>query len=376
MKKQIIKVGSDVLQLIYNGMKCRPQKKQVAFLSRQGNSPGLDFVMLGEELNKRDIPYVMLCRKMGDGLAGKAEYAFHILKQMSVIAASKVAILDSYCIPISILKHRDNLKVIQMWHALGAMKKFGRSILDMPEGRDSVTADAMRMHCGYDYIFTSSEKSRPGFAEAFGYPEDKLTVMSLPRVDALLDEERNAKLKAEITAEYPVMKNKYNILYAPTLRVNKDMNDAVRELINAVDTDRYNLIIKAHPLMSVETDDVDDAGIIVDRKHSTIDMMSACDCVITDYSAVTYEAAIKGLPLIFYAYDKSEYVEGRNWYLDYDSKMPGPICADAASVMREISQGISEEYCNKEKTFADEYIEKKENCTQEIADLIEKLLNE
>ena len=64
----------------------------------------------------------------------------------------------------------------------------------------------------------------------------------------------------------------------------------------------------------------------------------------------------------------------REFYLDYDKDMPGPICSTAEEVIREIEQGDEKGYRKKAKDFADLYIEKKENCTAEIADLVESLL--
>ena len=61
-----------------------------------------------------------------------------MLRQMYHAATSEIVVLDTYCIIISLLKQRKSLKVIQMWHALGAMKKFGYSILDKGEGTDGL----------------------------------------------------------------------------------------------------------------------------------------------------------------------------------------------------------------------------------------------
>ena len=69
-----------------------------------------------------------------------------MIKQMYHIATSRVVILDSYCIVISILKHKKKLTIIQMWHAMGAFKKFGYSIIGKSEGTSKKIIDLMRMH--------------------------------------------------------------------------------------------------------------------------------------------------------------------------------------------------------------------------------------
>jgi CDP-ribitol ribitolphosphotransferase len=301
-------------------------------------------------------------------------YMGPLLRQMHYLATSKVAVLDSYCIPACLFPKRDGLKVIQMWHALGAMKKFSKSILDKPEGKSSKIASLMKMHEGYDYIFTSSEKARPAFAEAFGYPPERLTIMSLPRVDVIMDKELDRRNKERILEKYPFLADKETILYAPTLRIGKDMTGAAEALIDAVDTDKYNLILSMHPLTEISVTRDLPENVILRPDFSTTELMAASDYVITDYSAVTYDAALKGLPLYFYAFDKDEYLRDREFYLDYDRDMPGPVCASAEETVREIGSGRTDEYRSKARAFADLYIEKKENCTAEIADLIEKLL--
>ena len=131
--------------------------------------------------------------------------------------------------------------------------------------------------------------------------------------------------------------------------------------IDAVDYSRYDLIVKLHPLDAAR---IESGQAIVDRKFSTMDMLSVCDVVITDYSAVTYEAALKGRPLVFYAFDIGEYIAGRDFYLDYNSEMPGPVKTSAADVMKVID---SENWQpDRVRQFADKYIEKREHCTEEM----------
>lgn len=371
----IVKIGIAFLSLIYGVMKKKPIVNRVLIMSRQSNAPTLDIAILQQELNKRKIDNVVLCKKMKNGLSGKVEYIGELLKQMRYLATSKVVVLDSYNIPVSIFKHREETKVIQMWHALGSMKKFGKSILDKPEGKSSSIAKLMKMHEGYDYIFTSSKTSRPAFAEAFGYPEDKLSIMSLPRVDAILDTNRDKQISKMIHERYPELKSEKTILYAPTLRVGSDMVEHVKELIQVIDTSKYNLIIKMHPLVELHIDEKLEKNIVIDNDFQTIDMLSIADYVITDYSAITYEAALKALPIYFYAFDKDEYFKSRAFYLDYDKDMPGPILSNASELIEEIKTARNEAlYIEKSKAFADKYIEKQKKCTAEILNLIEEIL--
>ena len=373
MKRVLIETGRAVLNVIYSLMKLRRVRNQVVFISRQSNAPSEDIMMIMRELSDRHIKSIALCRKLEGGLMNTAKYCCHMIRQMDYMSTSSVVVLDSYCIVASLLNQREETKIIQMWHALGAMKKFGLSILDKPEGRSSETARLMRMHANYDYIFTSSEKSRGAFAEAFGYAPEALTIMSLPRVDRLLDRDHDLELQTEILDAHPELANgRTNVLYVPTHRVGEDMTPAVRALIDAVDMTKFNLIIKTHPLTKLDINA--NEGVITGSRFTSVDMLAVSDAVITDYSAITYEIALKGIPVYFYAYDKETYLDGRSFYLDYDRDMPGPIFTDAVSLAEALLEETDEKQIEKEKAFADEYITKQSGCTREIADFIQKLM--
>ena len=138
MKIVILKIAIVFLNIIYFVMKLFPTKKKITFISRQGNQAPLDFLLLKEGLEHQLQEYqiVLLSKKLTqqDNIIIKIKYCFHIIRQMYHIATSKLVILDSYCIPVCLLHHKKELKVIQMWHSVGTMKKFGYSVLDKKEG--------------------------------------------------------------------------------------------------------------------------------------------------------------------------------------------------------------------------------------------------
>ena len=113
------------------------------------------------------------------------------------------------------------------------------------------------------------------------------------------------------------------------------------------------------------------SGILCDKDFSTIDMFTAADYIIVDYSAVLYEAALMKKPLFFYTYDMEQYQTNRDFYLDYEQEMPGMISADAGEIMNAIT---AQRYnLDEVAAFADRYIEIQENCTKDMADKILKV---
>lgn len=377
----MIKLFIIILNIIYLPLKLFKTKNKITFISRQSNSINVDFKLLIDDLNERYSNYeiVVLTKKIESGIINKIKYVFHIFRQMYHIATSKVVILDTYCIPISILKHKKNLKVIQMWHALGAFKKFGLSIKDKKEGSSSKLIDIMKMHQNYDYIFSSSEYCSNYFAEAFGYNKEKVLPYPLPRLDLLNDKKYIKNKKEEIYSIYPELKDKKNIIYAPTFRIENNGMDRkkskstkyLKKLIDEVDFNKYNLIIKFHPLSNI---DIEDDRVIIDKNFSTTNMFLIGDYIITDYSAVVYEASFLNKPLFFYSYDLEEYTKNRDFYLDLKKDLPGIISKDSKNIIEAIEK---EKYDLKVvKDFSKKNIKKrKKTYTKDINDFIVSIID-
>lgn len=369
IKKILYTAAKMIMNFIYFFIKLCRTKNKVTFISRQSNSNSLDFELVQNKLKEvdPDTKIVVLNRRFRDidPLKDKIKYCFHILVQMYHIATSKVVVLETYALPISMLKHKKSLKVIQMWHALGSFKKFGFSVIDKKEGSD--LSKLARMHKGYDVILTSSEKARKNFSEAFGYEEKYFEIIPLPRVDYLMDKKIQKETKIEINKIYNLKKKK-TIVYAPTFRKNGEDISKIKELIDAVDYTKYNLVLKLHPLTKI---DIEDERPISDKKFSTIKWLNIADYVITDYSAIVYEAALLEKPLFFYAYDYDEYEVGRDFYFNYKKDIPGSVKKKAKDIIKDIENNNYN--LEKVSKFTKDYIDYdgKSN-TLKIVELIEK----
>ena len=353
----VIKIGIGFYSLLYAIFKVLPVQKKVTFLSRQSNKPSLDFRLLSSKITELHPDYrcEVLCQMIEPGIAAKIGYCFHMIKQAYHIATSKCVVLDSYSILVSCLHHRDSLLVVQMWHSVGTMKKFGYSILNRPEGSSSVVAHALHMHENYDYMLASSDAYKAHLAEGFHQPVSKIVTLALPRVELLKDPEYKEKTRARILKKYPSLGDgKRNIVYAPTFRKEAEEKEpfrkALQSLVSSIDKDQYNLVLKLHPLYS---EDLEVPGAITDRSFSTFDMFFIADLVISDYSCAIYEAAVLHLPLYFYAYDYDEYMSIRDIYMDYDHEVPGPICRTA----EELAAALEEPYdMERLRAFTDKYV--------------------
>ena len=371
----IIKIGIFLLNIVYGIIKLCPTQRKVVMISRQSNVPSKEFQMIQKEMNRRDqdVKVVLLCRTLDGGvnstIFNKVKYAFHMLVQMFHIATSKVVILDSYCIVISILHHKKSLKVIQMWHSMGTMKKFGYTSLDTAEGSSSKLAHAMKMHQNYDYVFASAEAYKDHLASGFNCDINKILTMPLPRLDLLQSEKYALRTQEKIYANYPQLREKPVIMYCPTFRKDEtQFEKACYNLVNAVDTEKYNLVIKLHPLSKVKLDD----SVIQANEFSSFDILFVADYVISDYSCIVYEAAVRDIPLYFYNFDMELYTDGRGLAIDYEHELPGVTSKDAKVIAEAID---SQQYDMEElKAFTEKYIRPTKNATKDIVDFVWKFM--
>ena len=161
---------------------------------------------------------------------------------------------------------------------------------------------------------------------------------------------------------------KENIIYAPTFRKDESQfSKYVNELINEIDTNKFNLIIKLHPLSKIKLKNKKE-NVIVDKQFTTFDMLFVTNKLISDYSCVIYEAGVRNIPLYFYAYDLDKYENIRGLALDYN-ELPGYTSGNA----KELASSLTKKYDMKYlKKFIKKYVENTKGCTQKIAELIDE----
>lgn len=333
------------LRIIYFFIKLFTRRKnQVFFLSRQFDEVPLNYQRLIDGLEKDGVSVKVICKKISSGVnsairnekknrKGKHEilsmlsYYFNLYKQMVYASTSKVIIVDGYNIVSSLLKHKKDTKIIQLWHSLAAIKKFGYQTIGYSDGMNPKIAKMLCMHCNYDYVISGSKAMNKYFAEAFNVDVSKVLEIGTPTIDSLL--EPNDKIVKQIYKEYPSLKKKINLLYAPTFR--SDGRNNVDELIKNIDKDKYNLIVSLHPK---DVNKNDDKVICIDRnKYTTFDFIMVSDYVITDYSAVAVDSCILNKKVIFYVYDYDQYNKENGINIDLFKELPGCTFRNAKDMM-------------------------------------------
>ena len=376
------KIFGAVMGFFYSFYKRRKTENKIAFISRQSETPSTDFRYLINEIKTNYPQYqvVVLCEMIPSSFGGKIKYVGEMFRQMKALATSKVVVLDGYCILASMLKHKKDLKIIQIWHALGAFKKFGKSVLDKEGGKSSKTASAFKMHNNYSYIAASGDECVPFFAQAFGRPVSKFIPIGIPRMDYLTDPQENERVRGNVLRKYPQLANgRKNILYAPTFRDTQQDKDALanatEELVNKVNYSDFNLIVKHHVVDSNKEQIYTDSRMnkAEGENFTAMDFMCVADYVVTDYSSVIYEALLKDLPIYIYCFDSDKYIDERGFYIDFWTDIPALYSKNAKGICDFIASGMHAN-SEKEENFKKAYVNKRfSSITAEYGKLIDEL---
>ena len=347
------------------------ERKTVSLISRESDNITLDFQLLKDELESRGIEVLVLAKQLRKKLSlSTLTYIGEVIKQKKAINSSGVVVLDTYCIPASMFQHNDDTTIIQMWHALSAIKQFGWQTVGKEEGTSNRVAKLMKMHNGYDKVLCASDVTSNFFCEAFRTSKDKIVKIGLPRIDYILND--NKEVANKVRDFYPLLNNKKKtILYAPTFRGGRGVD--VEGLAKAIDFSKYNLIVKLHPLDKLSTKQSTINGMVIDETFNSYDLLKVADIVISDYSSFVVEASLTSKPLYLYTYDRKQYKQSTGLNVDFSDESIGKYEFDNAEDLIESWKDDYDYFAL--RCFREKYIDvDTNNCTKQLADYIEDSL--
>ncbi len=339
-------------------------KEKITFISLESDKLEGDFRLLSIALQKQGnykLNYILV--KFEKSLLGNIKYFCSCIHQMFAINSSQLVILDYNNYVVSNFK-RSNTKVLQVWHASGAIKKFGNDVY-----RDYKIAN-------YDYAITNCEYYRSAFASAFGVKEEQVIATGIAKTDRLFKKSKIKKDRKLMYEQFPQLEGKKVILYAPTFRgkLMHGLNNTMIDLNRIKDTlgDEYVILYKMHPLvqhtmLSVDQDILCCNGMSIKR------LFSVTDYLISDYSAIIIDFSVFEKPMLFYVPDIDEYRSDVGFYIDYEQEMPGPICYNEDEVIKGILEHQFDE--EKIKAFKNKFFKYKDGkSTQRVIGLINKIM--
>lgn len=311
------------------------RENKVLFADFRRKEMPTNFVGIYNELDKMNYKIVtLLCEDyQGSLLKRKFKKLFADFRFLKHYATSSVVFLDDYYPTIYVQQPRKETKVVQLWHACGAFKKFGYSTMDKSWGINRKVLEKYPIHNTYTHVMVSSKYIIDKYADAFNMSTKNIYAYGVPRTDIFFDDKYKNLTKIKLNSMYPHIVNKKTILYAPTYRGTSLTNSFTN---NMFDMDylsknlssEYIILLKLHPLNKKSfsiPDKYKDFFIDVGDSLEIEEAMLTCDVLITDYSSLVFEYTLLDKPVIMFPYDLDEYDSERGFYYEYEELSPGPI---------------------------------------------------
>lgn len=291
------------------------KKNRITFISLESKQLSSDFLLIYNQLNHNQYDIKLCLIHYHKNIWGQFLYLLNCMKQLYYIRTSHIILLHDNNYVVSHYK-RPNTKVIQVWHACGAIKKFGNVI----ERKYPIRH--------YDYVLATSSYWKASYSQAFGVSENQVLPLGLPRCDELFDSQWIEGSRQYLFEKYPILRHKKIILYAPTFRGNIyngfygiDFN--AKKILQNLGED-YAIIYKFHPLMGnyrLESDQ----RIINMNSEDTHQLFCISDYFISDYSSIVFDYMILEKPILFFVPDYQKYCQELGVFVDV-RQLGCPVC--------------------------------------------------
>ncbi|MGP4078972.1 CDP-glycerol glycerophosphotransferase family protein [Pseudalkalibacillus sp. R45] len=333
-----------VFKMLFTIFKQFPQKDKVTFVASFGDNI---YYAANALSNIYDSEIIILrepsCKVPFNTINNSKVYDFesphliHFLKSIYHLSTSRMVLVDNYFGFLDVTDFHPDVKCVQLWHAAGAIKKFGLMDPSIHKRSSSAKRRFKNVYGRFTHIVVGSEKMVDIFKESFGAVEQKILRTGIPRTDFFFDKAKHETAVNILTNEFPIIKTKKVILYAPTFREGEfDLSDIPLDLKKMREelSDDYVVFLRLHPAVNFNLSRRF-PGFVYDvtDHHSMNHLLLITDYLITDYSSIPFEYSLLGKPMIFYAYDLKEYQKERGFWEEYNNNIPGPIATNTNDII-------------------------------------------
>lgn len=295
-------------------------------MATHDDSPEGNIGIVASAIKKKmpEMKQVFLTKR--DGI--RHPFSFFVGKAYHMATAGTI-FMDNEFMPMAYTPFSKKAKVVQLWHGTGSIKKFG---LDSEVGE--VARLAKKANKRITHLIVNSERTKKQYASAFQVPEERIFILGLPRTDLILNEEKMKEKRKAFFQHYPELDGKRCILYAPTFRDDETTEPALHlnlEHLTQVMGENDRLLLRLHPHVAENYEaefQNDFHGKVwnMSRFSGVTTLLSAADCLITDYSSIIFEYCLLQRPMVFYAYDLETFEKsGRGFYQNYEDYVPGAV---------------------------------------------------
>lgn len=307
------------------------QENKVLFLEMRFTKLSNSFELIYKALEESG-EYDLKCSYVQFNFIRGREFTQRVNEMLKELATAKYVFVDDASLILSSIPLRKETVAINLWHACGAFKKFGRSTAELKFGSSAATLDKYPNYGNLTHVTVSSPEVIWAYEEAMHLPKGIVKATGVSRTDQFYDKEFVESRKQKLYEIMPEAKGKKVILYAPTFRGHVatasspdriDFERFCRELGN-----EYVIICKHHPFVKnppIIPEELQHFARDLTKYLSIEDLLCCADICISDYSSLVFEYSLFEKPMIFYAYDYDNYCDWRGFYYDYSEFTPGPV---------------------------------------------------
>lgn len=332
-------------RLYKKGARSPIDSRKVVFVEVKQERLTNSFELMYEYLRGRgDID--IYCHYISANTVGRFRRAARMYRMIKDIADARCVFVNDSSEVMGCFELRSGSRLVQMWHACGAFKKWGFSTAEKIFGVNEKALRRFPPHKNYSLATVSSPEVIWAYEQAFGMEPNSGIVRALgtSRTDIFFDKQALLGARERVYAAVPESADKKILLYAPTFRgrVKKARTPNVLDLdaLKAALGDEYVLLIKHHPFVRhqpVIAEENADFAFNVTDSLSIEDLIMTADICISDYSSLIFEFSLFGRPMLFLAHDLEKYFDWRGFYYNYTDFVPGPIVTDTDGVIEYIS---------------------------------------
>lgn len=285
-----------------------------------------------------EMRVVLLLERYSYGLLGKIGYLLRLTRGTFHLATARHFVVDNAYLPVHVIPHRRGTSVYQVWHAGGALKRFGVDVT--PPNR---VVENRFLHKHYDYVIVGSEAAVAPYASALRTPEKHVLPLGIARTDFFFDEKAIAQARERVLAANPQLRDKTVVLYAPTFRGYGD-EKAPHEgldarLLRARLGDDVALVHKTHPVFGPEDVAAEGYDALIGVEFDINEVFTVTNVLITNYSSSIFEYALMRKPLVLLVDDLDAYAKDPGFYLDFRSEMIGEFAVTSEEVLGILERG-------------------------------------
>ena len=307
------------------------QENKVLFLEMRFTKLSNSFELIYKALEESG-EYDLKCSYVQFNFIRGREFTQRVNEMLKELATAKYVFVDDASLILSSIPLRKETVAINLWHACGAFKKFGRSTAELKFGSSAATLDKYPNYGNLTHVTVSSPEVIWAYEEAMHLPKGIVKATGVSRTDQFYDKEFVESRKQKLYEIMPEAKDKKVILYAPTFRGHVatasspdriDFERFCRELGN-----EYVIVCKHHPFVKnppIIPEELQHFARDLTKYLSIEDLLCCADMCISDYSSLVFEYSLFEKPMIFYAYDYDNYCDWRGFYYDYSEFTPGPV---------------------------------------------------